>query len=269
MEGGEQFLISRCRGVHIWDPGSGLWAVHPQLLSSIIFSRKEAAPSRIAGWQTPESPCRGDFEQAHLPKAGHWPEREDMSRGGAAAGEETRSTKRGRREVFVQDRARHCPGASARRPVNEAGYPQWDGGQPRRLDSLRRRFHEGQSFLRKDTSPSRDHPRAGTVPGLARETVGAPGGASIPSRALAKVAVPQPGQVPLRQVPARGGEGPAPAEMPPKPHQAHSPLSLSGVDYPPLWGDHRGVHSLADIPWPPEFSSLTIMHRVLRECKSI
>lgn len=53
------------------------------------------------------------------------------------------------------------------------------------------------------------------------------------------------------------------------PQQAHGPLSLSGVDYPPLWGDRPGVHILADIPWPPEFSSLTIMHCVLGECKSI
>lgn len=155
------------------------------------------------------------------------------------------------------------------RPVDVVGSPQWGRGQPCRLDSLRHSFHEGQSFPGKDRSPSQDHPGAGAVPALARETIGDQGGVSVPSWAPANVAVPQPGHVPLHQVPPRGGESPAPAEMPSKPHQAHSPLSLSGVDYPPLWGNWRGVHSLADIPWPPKFSSLAIMHCVLRECKSI
>lgn len=154
-------------------------------------------------------------------------------------------------------------------PVNAAGYPQRGRGRPCRLDGLRRRFHEGQSFLRKDRSPSQDHPWAGAVPGLARETPGAQGGLSVPSRAPAKVAAPQPGRVPLRQVPPRGREGPAPAEAPPTPRAPPGSQPLIAGNCPPLRGDRRGVRSLADIPWPPEFSSLAIMHRVLGECKSI
>lgn len=154
-------------------------------------------------------------------------------------------------------------------PANAAEYPQRGGGGPCRLDSLGQTFHKGQPSLPKARSPSQYHSWAGAVPGLARETVGAQGGIFAPRWASATVAVPRPGRVPPCQVPHGAGEGPTPAELPPEPHQARSPSSLSGVGHPALWGDRRGVHILADILWPPEFSSLTIMRCVLGECKSI
>lgn len=59
---------------------------------------------------------------------------------------------------------------------------------------------------------------------------------------LPKCPVPGPSQGWGRTCTCRGA---------PEPHQAQSPLSLFDVDYPPIWGDLRGIHIPADIPWPP------------------
>lgn len=67
----------------------------------------------------------------------------------------------------------------------------------------------------------------------------------------------------------RAGDGPAPAGMPP------NPTRLKAAFHSLMWIIHQfGVISEAFIsqltsPGHPEFSSLTTMRCVLRECKSI
>ena len=80
------------------------------------------------------------------------------------------------------------------------------------------------------------------------ETVGTQGGDSFPSGGPAKVTVP-PGS-PNAPVPQGWGRT-CTCRDAPKPYQAQSPFSLSDVDYPPIWGDLRGIHIPADIPGPP------------------
>lgn len=84
-----------------------------------------------------------------------------------------------------------------------------------------------------------------------------------------------PGQVPAgHQAPPvallchRGLGRPCPSRGVPRPTTS-GPLALSGVAHPALWGELPGVCIWLTSPGHPEFSSLTVMRRVLRECKSI
>ena len=82
-------------------------------------------------------------------------------------------------------------------------------------------------------------------------TVGTQGGDSFPSGGPAKVTVPAGHPSAPVPGPSQGWGRTCTCRGAPEPHQAQSPLSLFNVDYPPIWGDLRGIHIPADIPWPP------------------
>lgn len=90
--GGDSVLPAGCCGVHIEALGFGQYTL--QLLASGICSGKEAAPSRMADWHTPEP--AGEVTLSRLTCRRQACERGDVPRGGAAVGEEARATERGR-----------------------------------------------------------------------------------------------------------------------------------------------------------------------------